>query len=262
MTGGSPLDKDNIKAISFFRKKRNVLLYKASFNDSPVILKCMSSPEHSARQAFCDEYKVMSRLSHPGIPTYHWIRESFCLPDFKDPVLALCMEDCSPDHEADISSLSLGQLLKILYKVSSLLSWLLEEGVLYTDLNPTNLILDEMEDSITVHLVDYTCCYFFLENPYPEYSLRFSYDLSPDLKGQQLLIQELSFLLQDLLNDREDILIPSSVYRLMEEGKRPSISLSLAEYRTMIHTAWLETAEDSEEYEEFEEFEEFEFKEN
>lgn len=249
------MDKESIKALSFFGKKRNVFLYKASFNDSPVFLKCIPFPDHSARQAFYDEFKVMSRLSHPGIPGYHWILEDFCLPDLKEPVLALCMEDCSPDHEMDIFSLSLRQILMILYKVSSLLSWLLEEGVLYTDLNPSNLILDEREDDITVYLVDYTCCYFFLENPYPEYSLRFSYDLSPDLKGQQLLIQELSFLLQDLLDDRDDILIPSSVYGLMEEGRRPSQSLSLSEYRTMIRASWLETIDESEELDGFDEFE-------
>ena len=74
---------------------------------------------------------------------------------------------------------------------------------------------------------------YFLKNPNPEYGLRFSYDLDPSLKGQQLLIQELSLLTSHLLEENafgqeEDR--NSRLYALLETGAHPPDSLSLADY--------------------------------
>lgn len=224
----------DLTSIQFYQKKRNVLLYKASLAGKRVLLKCTSLGKPSDREAFMDEYKALKGLSHPGIPAYYWLREPFYLPDQREPFLVLCMEDCSKTPAVTTSELSLPEIIAVLRQVCTIISWLLEHGILYTDLNPTNLILHRHDNSISVSLVDYTYCYFFLENPYPHYSLRFSYNLSPSLKGQQLLIQELSFLLQELLDNREDILIPSRIYRLMETGMNPSEHLSLSDYSAML----------------------------
>ena len=149
-----------------------------------------------------------------------------------------------------LEDLSWPEVISVLDRICDLLAWLLDHGVLYTDLNPSNIILRRLQagqgnadvSRIHVFLVDYTFCYFFLENPYPEYSLRFSYNLSPDLKGQQLLIQEMTLLLQDLADQRADSLIPSAVCRLIEAGKNPPEHLSLPDYSSMIKETQKQTS--------------------
>ena len=95
-----------------------------------------------------------------------------------------------------------------------------------------------------VTLLDFTYCYYFLNNPNPSYTLRFSYNLSPDLKGQQMLIQELTFFLHALLEQKEQATenqtnslqksLPFSVYMLLETGNHPPETLSLREFLLMI----------------------------
>ena len=199
----------------------------------PVFIKCILSMDPALHRAFSDEYQVMHSLSHPGIPAYYGMIEDFPLPDREGHALALCMEDCLKMPQLDLAGLSWPDLIETLSQICGILSYLLENGVLYTDLNPTNILL-HYDKGIEVSLVDYSFCYFFLENPYPEYSLRFSYNLSPKLKGQQLLIQEMSFLLQELIDQRTNSQVPSSLYRLLEAGKNPPDYLSLSEYSSMI----------------------------
>ena len=126
------------------------------------------------------------------------------------------------------------ELCRILYKTTDILSYLLENGVLYTDLNPSNLIISEAHGDYAVTLVDYTYCYYFLRNPYPAYPLRFSYNISPQLKGQQFLIQALTFLLYDLVEENHIEQLPSPVYQLLETGRNPSEELSLHDFQEML----------------------------
>lgn len=142
------------------------------------------------------------------------------------------MEDCS--QPAPVSLFSIGELCRILYKTTDILSYLLENGVLYTDLNPSNLIISEAHGDYAVTLVDYTYCYYFLRNPYPAYPLRFSYNISPQLKGQQFLIQALTFLLYDLVEENHIEQLPSPVYQLLETGRNPSEELSLHDFQEML----------------------------
>lgn len=228
----------HLSRIRLYKKKRDVLLYNALLNDRDVILKCTAVGDPAAREAYMDEYQVLSGLSHPGIPAYYGFTESFLLPGQADPVMAICMEDCTRSGRKEtlvpVSSLTLIEILTLLTDIGDILSWLLDAGVLYTDLNPSNLIIHKAKDRLRVSLVDYTYSYFFLKNPYPAYDLRFSYNLSPELKGRQLLIQEMSYLLQDLLNDCKGEDIPSFVYRLLETGMNPPDHLSLSNFASMI----------------------------
>ena len=258
----------HITSLHFYQKKRESLLYKGMSDRGPVVIKCSLRKDPVIRRAFLDEYRVMRPLSHPGIPSYYAMVDHFNLPDRDGQAPALCMEDCSasPLPQSDnqmvhakeytggpqphLEDLSWPEVISVLDRICDLLAWLLDHGVLYTDLNPSNIILRRLQagqdnadgSRIHVFLVDYTFCYFFLENPYPEYSLRFSYNLSPDLKGQQLLIQEMTLLLQDLADQRADSLIPSAVCRLIEAGKNPPEHLSLPDYSSMIKETQKQTS--------------------
>lgn len=223
----------HLRSISFYQRKRESLLYRAMSLQGPVFIKCLQSKDPGLRRALSDEYHVMHTLSHPGIPAYYGMFEDFPLPDREGHALALCMQDCLKLPQLNLADLAWPDLIETLSQICGILSYLLENGVLYTDLNPTNILL-HYDKKIQVSLVDYSCCYFFLENPNPDYSLRFSYNLSPNLKGQQLLIQEMSFLLQELIDQRTDSQVPSSLYRLLEAGKNPPDYLSLSEYASMI----------------------------
>lgn len=86
--------------------------------------------------------------------------------------------------------LALEDLLYLLLSTGKVLSYLLEKGILYTDLHPSNVLIRTLDGHLAITLLDFTYCYYFLNNPNPPYELRFSYNLSPDLKGQQMLIQE------------------------------------------------------------------------
>lgn len=218
----------------FLQKKRDILLYHANDHSQNYILKSIITKEEADRQAFYDEYESLRALESPFLPKYYGILENFSYPDREGSFLTLCMEDCSTKESFCANHYSLTELLEILYKIGNTLFYLLEHGILYTDLNPSNLMVRGQEGNIEVTLIDFTYCYYFLRNPRPLYPLRFSYDLSPHLKGHQLLIQEMALLLQEFLGQREDLILPSSIYFLLETGLHPSESLLLPDYLALI----------------------------
>ena len=221
-----------LTSITFFQKKKDITLYQAADEAHRYILKSIITKDAAVRQAFYDEYETLSSLRHPSIPIYYWLRDDFRLPGQEAGALTLCMEDCSrpvPD-----TPFSMEGLCRILQKTADVLAYLLEHGVLYTDLNSSNLIISRYHEDYAVTLVDYTYCYYFLRNPYPMYQLRFSYDVSPDLKGQQFLIQELTYLLYDLIEENHIEALPSAVCQLLETGRNPSGELSLYDFQEML----------------------------
>jgi serine/threonine protein kinase len=221
-------------SLHLLQKKKDTLLYKASDDSKSYILKCADGTNPLVRQAFFDEYTTLHRLSHPSIPVYYALLEDYPLPEQPGRYLVLCMEDRSLPTEKDSVPYSIRELMEILDQTGDTLSYLLKNGILYTDLNPSNLIIDRSEGRPKVTLVDYTYCYYYLTNPHPKDPLRFSYDLSSGLHGQQLLIQEMSLLLQELLEQNQPSQIPSSVYRLLQTGKTPPEGLCLEDFSAMI----------------------------
>ena len=79
------------------------------------------------------------------------------------------------------SPLTFEEINAVILTTGDILLYLLKNGVLYTDLHPSNLLLSrdftpEGKTQMQVTLVDFTYCYYFLQtNPAPSYSLRFSY---------------------------------------------------------------------------------------
>lgn len=232
---------NTFSSLQFYQKKRDVVLYKAKDDSRHYMLKGIRTKDSSVTQAFYDEYHTLKMLRHPSIPVYYGLEPSFHFPDFPGDFLTLCMEDRSiPDLQL-LKQYNLQELGEILCQVTEVLSYLLEHGILYTDLNPSNVILSRQNNGIHLSLVDYTFCYYFLQNPNPAYSLRFSYDLSPYLKGQAMLIQEVTYLAYALLDtDSHSISgLPSRVLRLLETGKNPPETLSLADFSIMLKESFI-----------------------
>lgn len=233
---------ESFSAFTFYQKKKDILIYKAADTSHQYILKCSEDTNPVIRQALIDEYEGLHSLSHCSIPRYYGFKEDFFLPETKEPSLALCMEYCEGTLlPALASELSLKQLLSVMLKTGEVLSYLLEHGILYTDLHPSNLLIRNTDADVQITLLDFTYCYYFLSNPNPPYGLRFSYNLSPNLKGQQLLIQELTFFFHALLELKEEnassntkLSLPFSVYMLLETGSHPAETLSLQEFLVMI----------------------------
>lgn len=225
---------ERFTAITFYQKKKDIVIYRAKDATHCYILKCIITEDEAVKQAFRDEYETLKLLSHPCLPIYYGLKEDFILPGQNQHALALCMEHRTGVSLADASSsLTLPELLAVTCSAGEVLSYLLTCGVLYTDLHPSNLLIQKEGGALRLTLLDFTYCYYFLTNPNPAYPLRFSYDLSPELKGQQLLIQELTLLLHALLEGREDSL-PFSLCVLLETGFHPAETLSLEEFLSML----------------------------
>ncbi|MDO5146325.1 MAG: hypothetical protein Q4D60_04920 [Eubacteriales bacterium] len=223
---------DQLTSITFFQKKKDITLYRASDASRDYILKSIITKDTAIKQAFYDEYYILSSLSHPSVPKYYALVEEMLLPGQEKPSLVLCMEDCQKPSPGRL--LSLAELKEVMLSVFDVLRYLLEHGVLYTDLNPSNLIVFRQDEDWKIKLVDYTYCYYFLHNPRPAYSLRFSYNLSPALKGQQLLIQEMTLLFYELMEQERISNPPSSLFRLLETGRTPSPHLDLDTFFQML----------------------------
>lgn len=244
-----PAAFDYVKA---YQKKSGFFLYEAGDSHGRYMLKCAPFKDRAAVSALQDEYACLSALSHPSIPSYHGIMDHFSPEDGSD-FTAVCMDYCRGTSLYRLAaSLSPACLAGILHRTGQILDYLLQEGILYTDLHPSNILVrNEGGNNPEITLLDYTYCYYFKRNPRPSYGLRFSYRATPSLKGQQLLIQELALLAEDLVSIRrqrqeaercgadtekkEDRSLPSSFYLLIETGRRPGPDLFLSDYLSMLY---------------------------
>ena len=226
-------------SLQFYQKKKDIVLYKACDDSHNYILKGIIPKDSSVKQAFYDEYHTLKTLHHPSIPVYFGLEDQFLFPDSLQGYLTLCMEDCSLPEDQLLQQCTIGELGEILCQLTEILSYLLDHGILYTDLNPSNLILSRKDQHIDLKLLDYTYCYNFLRNPNPAYSLRLSYDLSPRLKGRQILIQEITYLACELMESHLMDEPSSRIFGLLETGKNPPENLSLEEFSVMIQKSFV-----------------------
>lgn len=226
------------------KRKSDTLIYKCTYEGKPCILKSIIAKDGALKQAFYDEYENIRHLSHPGIPNYLWYEENYCLPGSHIPTAVLCIEDCRYPNQKNLSleevitgaeALEPSMLPGIIYDLLDLLSYLLKNGVLYTDLNPANILIHQAGDCVSIHLIDYTCCYYYKANPHPSYHIRFSYDLNPDLSGQGMLIQEVSLLLSEAIPMiYQSSPAPFSLIAAIETGKNPPDHLTLEDFTQML----------------------------
>ena len=70
---------ESFSELTFYQKKKDILIYTAADSKHQYILKC-SENIPSVRQALLDEYEGLSPLSHPSLPHYYGFQEDFTLP--------------------------------------------------------------------------------------------------------------------------------------------------------------------------------------
>lgn len=239
--GAPDMSWPQLISLSLYQKKKDSVLLKAGGEDRHYMLKCIPSRAGSMCRALHDEALFFENFRHPCVPVYYGIRDDFIIPSSLLPAdgspiyTAVCMEYRSGISLKSFADRSIiPDLVAIVHKTGQTLFALLKAGIVYTDLNPNNILVTQTSSTFDISLLDFTCCYYYKIDPDPVYPLRFSYRLNPSLKGQQLLIQELSFLLLDLTASYTEKeagqRLPSSLYALLISGCSPSESLTLPDF--------------------------------
>lgn len=210
---------------------RQNIIYLANDGTRDYIIKAARQNSPALLEAYEDEYETLKQISHPVLPRYYAMIPDFRIAGESSPVPALCMEYINGTPFLSIDYLTTKQLKKYILDLGDSLLLLLSKGVLYTDLHPGNLMIANNQ----MKLLDFTCAYYFLKNPYPSYVPKISYHLNQNLKGQQLLSQALSFLLIHL-PDRFSIQgIPDS---LLEMGQNPHNGLLFSDFLKELDREW------------------------
>ncbi len=232
-------------SLTCLQTKTDSLLFRGQSPSGPLFVKALSARRRALVHALRDEYAVLKEVHRPYIPTYYeyihdlqW--DGKCYE-------AITMEYIDrPALSGLLPSLSSRALFAILAGVGRALDDLRLSGIVYTDLNPGNILLDEKGD---FRIVDYTGAWFYLRNPHPDYTLRFSYQLTFEGNATALLIRELALMLNEIIEIREEegqtgkagqkkegSTLPSSVYPVLETGLHPSEGLTLDEYAGMLYS--------------------------
>lgn len=210
---------------------RQNIIYLASCETEHYVIKAAREPSSSLLEAYEDEYETLKDLVHPVLPHYYAMIPDFRISRESRPCPALIMEYLDGTSLLTMNYLTTKQLKKYIMDLGDCLFLLLSKGILYTDLHPGNLLI--LKDQLK--LIDFTCAYYFLRNPYPAYVPKISYHLNQNLKGQQLLIQALSFLIANLPDTLPVHTIPDS---LIELGKNPHSGLSLSDFLKELDQKW------------------------
>ncbi|MDO4556058.1 MAG: AarF/UbiB family protein [Lachnospiraceae bacterium] len=209
---------------------RHSLIYLASDKDTSYVVKTPRQKSDAILEAYEDEYHTLSSLSHPVLPVYYGLIPELIIGQAKDPVPALLMEYIDGTALSSAHYLTTKQLKKYILDLGDVLLLLLSNGLLYTDLHPGNLLIAKDQ----LRLIDFTCAYYFIRNPHPSYVPKISYHLNQNLKGQQLLIQALTFLLSHLSDDLTSGIPPS----LLSLGENPYKGLDFSDFLNQLSIKW------------------------
>lgn len=210
---------------------RNNILYKVSHHDKIYVLKASRMKSKADCEALFDEYETMKTLCHPVLPRYYAYYQDVSLPDVVSSVPAVLMEYMEGIPLTSIHHLTTKQLKKYILDLGDALLTLLEKGVLYMDLHPGNLLIQEDQ----IRLLDFTKAYYYLTNPNPSYVPKISYQINHMLPGQQILIQALTHLILHLPDYMPVQTFPQSLIQL---GLHPHKGVSFSEYLTRIEREW------------------------
>lgn len=217
--------------LSVLASKRHSMVYQVTDGNSLFVLKTPKNLLDTDLEAYEDEYETLKNITHPVLPKYYDYYKELVLPDGNEPKPAILMEHVDGTPLSSYEHLTTKELKKYILDLADGLLMLLENGVLYTDLHPGNLIIKNEK----LKLIDFTKAYYFIRNPYPSYTPKISYQLDQNLKGQQLLIQALSFLLSHLI---DKFCITGIPFSLMELGLHPHSGLSFTDYIEKLEGEW------------------------
>ena len=222
---------DHLTIKKILAAPRHSMIYLAADDLHTYVIKTPRQASPSVLEAYEDEYDTLKNLSHPVLPHYYSLIPELIIGPGSSPVPALLMEYIDGTSLSSTKYLTTKQLKKYILDLGDGLLLLLSKGVLYTDLHPGNLIIQNSG----LRLIDFTCAYYFIRNPYPSYTPKVSYHLNQNLKGQQLLIQALTFLLTHLPDHCSiDGLSPS----LLSLGENPHSGISFSDYLNALSREW------------------------
>lgn len=225
------MNQRSLQIQSVLASSRQSILYKVSDGLTFYVLKVSKKMSDADLEAFRDEFEILKEISHPVIPIYDSFYPDLFLPDLEECRPAILMEYVTGTPLSSIEHLNTKQLKKYILDLGQGLFTLLLHGVLYTDLHPGNLILQGEQ----IRLIDYTRAYYYERNPYPSYTPKISYHLDQNLKGQQLLIQSLTYL---LLHLTEQFALPSLPPSIADMGLHPGNGLLFSDFLEMLHREW------------------------
>ncbi len=218
----------NFDQISYLHTSNRSHLFLVSERKSKYVIKIAKETTPASLEAYQDEYETFSKISHPSIPMYFGYEPNFLLDGLPNGQ-ALCIEYLTGTPMSSIPYFNISDLKKYILDLGNLLSYLLNFGVLYTDLHENNILIEE--DSIK--LLDFTYAYYFLKNPSPSYTPNICYGLDLSLNGQQILIQSLSLLIKRLVDNKNTTLTPS-LGAVLQTGLHPHSSLFFYDFLEMI----------------------------
>ena len=224
--------KNKLSILSVLERPRNSIIYKVTDGTNSFVMKASLTPSDTDREAFEDEYLSISRITHQALPKYYAYYTCIRIPDAMEPVPAVLMEYVDGVPLSLIEHLTTKQLKKYILDLGDTLLVLFQQGILYLDLHPGNLIIQNNQ----IRLVDFTKAYYYQRNPNPSYMPKTSYQLNQHLPGQQLLIQALTLLLLHLPEQSFMQGIPPSLIRL---GEHPHQGITFSEFLNKIDREWV-----------------------
>lgn len=222
---------DRLTILSILASKRQSILYKVTDGTSFYVLKTPKLANDSDVEAYKDEFETLKHISHPVLPKYYGFYPNLIIPDAKKDRPALLMEYVDGAPLSAYEYLTTKELKKYILDLGDALLTLLTNGILYTDLHPGNLLIQNGE----LKLIDFTKAYYFMRNPYPSYTPKISYQLDQNLKGQQMLTQALTLLLIHLSEQFDVKNIPLSLIQL---GEHPHSGLTFHDFLEKLELEW------------------------
>ncbi len=214
--------------LSYLHTSNRSHLFFVTEKKSNYVIKISKETTTASLEAYQDEYETFSKICHPSIPMYFGYEPSFFVEGMPSGQ-ALCMEYLTGTPMSSIPYFNITDFKKYILDLGNLLSYLLNFGVLYTDLHENNILIEENH----IKLLDFTYAYYFLRNPAPSYTPNISYGLDLSLDGQQILIQSLSLLIKRLVENKNISLTPS-LGAVLQTGLHPHSSLLFYDFLEMI----------------------------
>lgn len=218
----------NFEQISYLHASNHSYIFFVEEKKASYVIKIAKETTPASLEAYQDEYETFSQISHPSLPMYFGYDPDFSVEGLPGGP-ALCIEYLTGTPMSSIPYFNISDLKKYILDIGNLLSYLLNFGVLYTDLHENNIFIEENH----IKLLDFTYAYYFLKNPSPLYTPNICYGLDLGLGGQQILIQSLSLLIKRLIDKKLCPLTPT-LGALLQTGLHPHSSLFFYDFLEMI----------------------------
>ena len=146
-------DSNHFTIRTLLSAPKHSLIYLVSDSSSDYAVKIPRHTSSSVLEAYTDEFLTLKELSHPVLPVYYYFFPEISLSPSMEPAPALFMEYIDGISLSSVDFLMPRTLKQYMLELGDALLTLLLHGVLYTDLHPANLLIQNG----SLRLVDFTC---------------------------------------------------------------------------------------------------------